>query len=202
MTALHTCVTEGSSRRIDVTIRLVDVWKRFAQGWILKGVSAHFGGGIHIVVGPNGSGKTTLVRIIAGITPPSRGTVEVDGSLSVVFHTPSLYEELTVRENLEFYAELVGDDPSSVWDMFGVRRFLDSRVASLSYGWRRRVDMARAFLGSPNNLVIDEPTTGLDDAAREELKAYLYRISTVLLMSPTVLGWGDESFLVDGRLVK
>ncbi len=183
-------------------IRLVDVWKRFAQGWVLKGVSAHFGRGIHVIVGPNGSGKTTLVRIIAGITPPSKGTVEVYGSLSVVFHTPSLYEELTVRENLEFYAELVGDDPSNVWDMFGVRRLLDMRVSSLSYGWRRRVDMARAFLGSPSNLVIDEPTTGLDDAAREELRSHLKRVDTALLMSPTVLGWGDESLLVDGRLVK
>ncbi len=153
-------------------------------------------------MGPNGSGKTTLVKIIAGVTPPSRGSVEVEGRLSVVFHTPSLYEELTVRENLEFYAELAGDDPSSVWDMFGVRRVLDMRVSALSYGWRRRVDIARAFMGPPSNLVIDEPTTGLDETAREELRSYLDNVGTVLLMSPTMLEWGRVKRLVDGKLVE
>lgn len=178
-------------------IEVVDVWKRLGGAWILRGVSLRVNS-VVTLVGPNGSGKTTLVRIIAGVLEPTRGVVQVDGRrpkvpaslLGVVFHTPMLYPELTVRENLKLFSKLAGGRLEGC--PLGVCKVLDKPVKALSFGWKRRVDMVRALLPDPPNLVIDEPTTGLDEEARGELLDILRSRGAALLTSPFSLGVGQE----------
>jgi len=190
-------------------IELKGVWKRFKQGWALRDVNVVFDSGVNVVVGPNGSGKTTLVRIISGVLPPSRGTVMVDGVkpskardlIGVVFHTPILYDELSVRENLILFARLRGVDFREWIDLFDVRRVLDLKAGSLSFGWRKRVDIVRALMGAPPNLILDEPTSGLDEDAREELRSLLNSWKgCVVVTSPIRLEWGKVYCLRDGAL--
>lgn len=178
-------------------IEVVDVWKMLGGVWVLRGVRMRVNS-VVTLVGPNGSGKTTLVKIIAGVLEPSRGAVYIDGArprvsarvLGVVFHSPILYPELTVGENLRLFGKAFG--VRLVGCPLGVCRVLDRPVKALSFGWRRRVDIVRALLPDPPNLVIDEPTTGLDEEARGELVDILKSREAVLLTSPFSLGVGEE----------
>jgi heme exporter protein A len=210
-----------------VLVSVQGVWKRFEgqAAWVLRGVSLEAGpGDMLLVMGRNGSGKTTLLRIIAGLTEPSRGRVAVGGRppssrearriLGVVLHSPLVYEELTVRENLEYYAGLYGVedyDPrlDGVAESLGVARVLGARVSSLSFGWRRRVDIVRALIHRPRVLLLDEPTTGLDEDTVEALLDLTLDLSkrgvTVLATSPRRLDAAIERGytgleLVEGRL--
>ena len=173
---------------------LHDVWKRYRTGWVLQGVSLSLPlGESLLILGANGSGKTTLLRIIAGLVRPTRGEVRVLGDtplnprvrsqLGLVAHHSLLYQELTVRENLEYYARLYGvegyePERDPVVEALGLKRFLDRRVEELSFGWRRRADIARALLHNPRLLLIDEPFTGLDDAAQGSLAGLLNELRT------------------------
>lgn len=178
-------------------IEVIDLWKRLGESWILRGVNLRVNS-VVTLVGPNGSGKTTLVRIIAGVLEPTKGSVYIDGRrpkvpaslLGVVFHTPMLYPELTVRENLKLFAKLAGGRLEGC--PLGVCKVLDKPVKALSFGWKRRVDIVRALLPHPPNLVIDEPTTGLDEEARGELLDILRSRGAALLTSPFRLGVGQE----------
>ena len=174
----------------ECVLKARSVWKRYDwnRGWVLRGVSlcCKPGQGI-LVIGPNGSGKTTLLRILVGLARPSRGEVLVAGQppytprarrvLGVVLHHSLLYDELTVRENLEYYARLHGveynPEEDEVVEVLGLRRYLDTRVGDLSFGWKKRANIARALLHKPRVLTIDEPFTGLDDAAVEALSELL-----------------------------
>lgn len=168
---------------------MVDVWKRVGVEWVLRGVTLTVRGLVNLV-GPNGSGKTTLVRILVGLSRPSRGRVLVDGEappthprvLGFVLHTPTLIPELTVKENLRLFASVAGVDWRTC--VLGVCKVFDKPVKALSFGWRRRVDIARAVLPDPPNLVLDEPMTGLDDEARGELMDIVRRAEAALVTSP------------------
>ena len=174
-----------------------NVWKMMGGQWILRGIRLKVSG-IVTLVGPNGSGKTTLVKIIAGLLEPSRGTVHIDGQkpkvpaslLGVVLHNAMLYPELTVRENLRLFARLTGGKLEGC--PLGVCRVMDKLVRTLSFGWRRRVDIVRALIPDPPNLVIDEPTTGLDEETRGELLDILRGRDAILLTTPFPLGMGQE----------
>jgi len=168
-----------------------DVWKRYTeQGpWVLAGASLALGPGEKTgIVGGNGTGKTTLLRIIAGLIHPSRGTVEILGApprdpeararLGIVLHNSLLYNGMTVAENLQYYARLYGlesYDPTRdpVVERLGLTRRLGQNVEELSFGWRRRADIARALLHSPRLLLLDEPFTGLDEEGVEDLAGIL-----------------------------
>lgn len=178
-------------------IEIRDVWKMLGGSWVLRGVSLRVNS-VVTLVGPNGSGKTTLVRIIAGLLEPTRGDVFIDGRrpkapasmLGVVLHTPMLYPELTVGENLRLFGKMSGGNLEGC--PLGVCKVLDKPVKALSFGWRRRVDIVRALLPDPPNLVIDEPTTGLDEEAKAELLEILKSRGAALLTSPFPLGLGVE----------
>lgn len=137
------------------------------------------------LLGPNGSGKSTLLRILATLDAPDSGSLlllghdprtgarSVRSRLGVVFQSPALDPLLTVRENLRNHGALHGlaasrrDEAVGVAaSRLGIDDRLDDRVASLSGGLVRRADLARAVLTSPALLLLDEPTTGLDPAAR------------------------------------
>ena len=196
---------------------LRSVWKRYSRmrGWVLREINMCFREGEgYLVVGPNGSGKTTLLRLVAGLTKPSRGEVIVAGQkpyapqakkvMGVVLHHSLLYDELTVRENLEYYAKLYGytgykpeEDP--VVEKLGLIEYLDAKTGELSFGWKKRANIARALLHKPKLLIIDEPFTGLDDKAVTKLTEILISLAknniTVIATSPqTILPSSLENY--------
>lgn len=162
----------------------------------LDGVSLEIlPGEIYGILGPNGSGKTTLFQILATMIPlsiSSRGGMEIFGvdvrrepdrvreMLGVVFQSPSLDLRLTARENLWHHGRLYGLSSAelrqrigAVLSHLGLSDRMNQRIDELSGGLRRRVEIAKAVLHGPRLLLLDEPTTGLDPASRQELGQYL-----------------------------
>lgn len=120
-----------------------------------------------MILGPNGSGKTTLLRILAGLLTPSDGSLETRPPVELVAHQSMLYDALTARENLRFFARLLdlpaGDDHlDGLLAEVGLTPWRDERVASFSHGLRQRLAIARALLHDPTTLLLDEPYNGLD----------------------------------------
>jgi ABC-2 type transport system ATP-binding protein len=173
------------------------------------------------LLGPSGSGKTTLMRAIVGVQIVRSGRVTVLGlpagspelrrRVGYVTQAPSVYGDLTVRENLGYFARVVGARASRVVDVLAVvdlERHAGRPVRSLSGGERSRVSLAVALLGDPELLVLDEPTVGLDPVLRNELWRTFHNLAaggTTLLVSSHVMEEADECdsliLLRDGRIV-
>ncbi len=210
-------------------LAVTDVVKRYGDHTALAGVSLSVGAGEVLgLLGPNGAGKSTLASIVAGLRPPDRGQVWVHG-IDVVA-TPSVaqahvgfapqeigvYEVLTVRENLDFFAELVGLKRTArvrrvdeVAARLGLSDLLDRTAFELSGGERRRLHTAIAFLHRPALLLLDEPTVGADVETRASLldlvreaaadgAAVVY--SSHYLSEVEALG-ASVAILVGGRLI-
>ncbi|WP_246981843.1 ABC transporter ATP-binding protein [Halorientalis marina] len=120
------------------------------------------------LIGPNGSGKTTLLRAVTGLLALDRGhvdrTVSTDRPVGYLAQEPTFRPQFTVRETLEFYADLIGHDIDvpAVIDRVGLGGVPDRRVEALSGGMTRLLGIAQATLGDPGLLVLDEPSSGLD----------------------------------------
>ncbi len=168
-------------------LRMDAVTKRYGVATALDNVDLNISAGCIVAIqGANGSGKSTLLRIAATLTSPSEGQVLVNGvdanrraadarrHIGAVMHSPMLYSELTVRENLSLFATLCQlESPEKRVDEVSSRLHLqsrmDERVGRLSHGFRKRVAIARAIIHSPLLLLLDEPETGLDDNSLEVL---------------------------------
>jgi ABC-2 type transport system ATP-binding protein len=165
------------------------------------------------LLGPSGSGKTTVMRAIVGVQQHVTGTVELLGRpaghprlrdrVGYVTQEPSVYKDLSIAENLRYFARLLGTangDVERALDDVDLTRIADRRVGVLSGGERSRVSLAVALLGTPELLVLDEPTVGLDPVLRRDLWALFHRLAErgiALLVSSHVM---DEAQRCD-RLV-
>ena len=171
---------------------------------VLRGVTfAVAAGSLVGLLGPSGSGKTTLMRSLVGVQIVRGGTIEVLGlpagherlrhQVAYLTQDPSVYGDLTVRENLAYFATILGvprDDVDRVIDEVDLRSCADQRTDRLSGGQRARVSLATALLGDPQVLVLDEPTVGLDPVLRRDLWALFARLAqagATLLVSSHVM---------------
>jgi ABC-type multidrug transport system ATPase subunit len=177
-------------------IRLRRVSKAFGGQLALNDVDLEIPQGSYVaVMGANGAGKTTLLKIIAGLAAPTKGSVTIAGIemrkagpklralVGVVSHESMLYPDLTARENLMFHARLFGvehpkDAVAEAAELLAVQRVLDRPVRVLSRGTRQRVALARALLHRPAVILLDEPYTGLDEAAALSLSSLLEELNT------------------------
>jgi ABC-2 type transport system ATP-binding protein len=165
------------------------------------------------LLGPSGCGKTTLMRAVVGVQKVKSGTVTVLGQpagtaalrhrVGYVTQAASVYDDLTIRQNLDYFRRVLGAGRADV-DRAITATDLDEHsgrlVSTLSGGQRSRVSLAAALLGSPDLLVLDEPTVGLDPLLRVELWALFHRLAeagTSLLVSSHVM---DEASRCD-RLI-
>jgi len=166
------------------------------------------------LLGPSGGGKTTLLRAIVGVQVVAGGTVTVLGEpagspglrsrVGYLTQDSSVYGDLTVRANLSYFAALVGaprDAVERTIEAVDLTSDSDSRVDRLSGGQRSRVSLAAALVGSPELLVLDEPTVGLDPVLRRDLWAMFHRLAddgVTLLVSSHVM---DEATRCDRLLL-
>ena len=166
------------------------------------------------LLGPSGGGKTTLLRSIVGVQVVAGGTVTVLGEpagspglrarVGYVTQDPSVYGDLSVRANLTYLAGLVGaprDAVERTVEVVDLTRDIDTRVDQLSGGERSRVSLAGALVGSPELLVLDEPTVGLDPVLRRDLWELFHRLAkdgVTLLVSSHVM---DEATRCDRLLL-
>ena len=170
----------------------MDVWKRYRGEWVLKGVNLKIEeNSLIAIVGKNGSGKTTLLKLMCGLIKPTKGVVRIlgenvkidrsyKGKIGVLLHENVLYEELTVRENMEFYERMFGGMSDLARDVFkrlGLEKFEGKKVKALSYGWKKRVNLVRALINDPKILLLDEPLSGLDEDARKEIIELMFELS-------------------------
>jgi heme ABC exporter ATP-binding subunit CcmA len=176
---------------VDSIVRVTDVRKVFGFVPVLDGVSLDVRAGEAVaLLGANGAGKTTLLKILATLVRPTRGTATVAGHdvarapeavrrvIGVVAHGAWVYDDLTARENLRFWATLGGlhagaDDVAAALAGVGLERAADARVRTFSAGMKRRLALARVMLSRPRVLLLDEPFAGLDQRAKKWLEGYL-----------------------------
>ncbi|HYG69386.1 MAG TPA: ATP-binding cassette domain-containing protein [Anaeromyxobacteraceae bacterium] len=177
-------------------IALEGVKKRFGPVEALRGVSFEVPDGrITGLLGPNGAGKTTALRLVYGALAPDAGRVVVDGievsrdraaaqrRLGILPHAQGLYPRLTAREHVHYYGRLHGLDGAALArradalvEGLDMRSFADRRAEGFSQGQRVKVALARALVHDPRNVVLDEPTNGLDVAATRAVRRLLSRL--------------------------
>ena len=173
------------------------------------------------LLGPSGSGKTTLIRAIVGVQIVESGDVSVLGEpagaeglrrrIGYVTQAPSVYSDLTVRQNLEYFASILGAPSGRVKetiDSVALGGHANQLVRTLSGGEESRVLLASALLGHPDLLVLDEPTVGLDPVLRRDLWNMFHELAaggTTLVVSSHVMDEAERCddlvLLRDGRVV-
>ena len=189
---------------------------------VLPGLSCEVAtGSVTGLLGPSGSGKSTFLRAVVGVQCVAGGAVEVLGApagsstlrsrVGYMTQAPSVYGDLTVEENLRFFARVLAlprDAVAAAIADVSLESFTGRVVNTLSGGQRARVSLATALLGSPDLLVLDEPTVGLDPVLRTELWRMFHELAhdgATLLVSSHVMDEADRCdallLLRDGKLL-
>ncbi|GAB3128015.1 ABC transporter ATP-binding protein [Glaciibacter psychrotolerans] len=199
----------------DAAIVVDDLRVRRGKRGVLHGLTLHIPrGGVIGLLGPSGCGKSTLMRAIVGVQIVQSGSLTVLGHaagspqlrhrVGYVTQAASVYDDLTVRQNVSYFRAVLGaprTDVDRVIDETDLGSHADDLVGSLSGGQRSRVSLAGALLGAPELLVLDEPTVGLDPVLRVELWGLFHRLAaagTTLLVSSHVM---DEATRCDRLLL-
>ena len=207
---------------MDTAVSVTDLVVERGRNRVLKGLTfAVPPGQVTGLLGPSGSGKTTLMRAIVGVQLVRSGDVSVLGMaagspelrhrVGYVTQSPSVYGDLSVRDNVRYFAALYGmsarEAEAAIADV-GLADAAEQQVADLSGGQRGRASLACALVGSPEVLVLDEPTVGLDPVLRVELWGRFHALAdagTTLIVSSHVMdeaGRCDRLLLLrDGELL-
>jgi ABC-2 type transport system ATP-binding protein len=179
------------------------------------------GGGVTGLLGPSGCGKSTLMRSLVGVQQLTSGTVLVFGEeagskglrhrIGYVTQAASVYDDLSVTENLRFFAKVLGvgdDQVQEAIDAVDLRSHADQVVGRLSGGQRSRASLAVALLGAPDLLVLDEPTVGLDPVLRRDLWKLFHEIAdqgAAVFVSSHVMDEADRCdrlmLMREGRII-
>lgn len=188
MTELSTSVFESSTSTPAVVLDSIS--KLFGRFAALHDLTATFAAGrLYALLGENGAGKTTLLRVLAGLARPTRGRVQalgadpqnVSGRIGYMAHATLLYDELTARENLEYFGGLYPDRPKvSVEDLLEKVNLAQvdpkRRVGAYSQGMKQRLALARALIAKPELLLLDEPFSNVDSKSIATMSALLGRL--------------------------
>jgi ABC-2 type transport system ATP-binding protein len=220
----------GASPRPRPAIRVRHLWHRFGRLDVLRDVSFDVEEGeIFGFIGPNGAGKTTTIRVMATLLEPMAGRVEIDGwdvtidpqaVRKIIGYMPDhagVYERVTVREYLEFFADAYRVPTAgttyavvdAVMELTDLTKLRDKLVATMSKGMKQRLQLARTLLHDPKVLILDEPASDLDPRARIEIRDLLMELrqmgKTIFLSSHILTELADVctsvAILERGRLV-
>ena len=193
-----------------------NISKRYGNHLAVDNIQLQFKRGtFNAILGPNGAGKSTTISMLIGLKQPTKGEIiyEPGAKIGMVFQTSVLDEMLTVRENLAIRArQYKGLKPNRVSDLIGrlgLSAFQKQRYGTLSGGQKRRVDIARALLHSPDLLFLDEPTTGLDIQTWKSIWDLLYQLQReegmTVVLTTHYLDEADEAdqiYIVDhGKVI-
>ncbi|HEY46833.1 MAG TPA: ABC transporter ATP-binding protein [Anaerolineae bacterium] len=208
---------------MDLVVETYELHKYFGSIRAVDGVDLSVRSGeIYGLIGPNGSGKTTLIRLIIGLLRPTSGSIRLLGEVipnkailaqtGYMTQASALYEELTVRENVTFFAEMCGRyDPKwreEVIELVDLEDRSRSLVRTLSGGLRQRTSLACALAHKPRLLLLDEPTVGVDPQLRATFWSYFRNLADTgitLIISSHVMDEAERcdrlGFLRQGRLL-
>jgi ABC-2 type transport system ATP-binding protein len=208
---------------MEPVVQTTDLHKHFGPVRAVDGLSLSVRAGeIYGLLGPNGSGKTTLIRLLIGLLKPTAGSVRVLGQampdkailaqVGYMTQGSALYEDLTVRENAAFFAEMCGgasrERVDEVVALVDLQERAGSLVRTLSGGMKQRTSLACALVHRPRLLLLDEPTVGVDPQLRATFWAYFRRLAdegVTLVVSSHVMDEAERcdrlGFMRQGRLL-
>ncbi len=213
---------------MEYMIQTNGITKRYGKHKVLDNVSMHVPkGSIYGFVGKNGAGKTTLMRIISALNAPTSGTYslnltdykntkinEVRRKIGAVVETPSIYLDMTAKQNLLLQYKMHGIKPDSLQDLLNLVGLPDTgkkKAKNFSLGMRQRLSIAFSLISEPELLILDEPINGLDPEGIKDVRDLLYKLNTergiTILISSHIL---DElsklathyGFIDGGRMIK
>lgn len=198
-------------------LEIQGIKKKYGRKEVLKNINLKIEKGQCVgIIGPNGSGKSTLLSIIVGVLKPSSGKIVMQGDIGYVPQDNALMEELTVKDNLEFWCAAYGKRVKEVLaentytKALGIEEMLGQKVKRLSGGMKKRVNIAIALINNPTYIILDEPCNALDIIYKNEVVDYLLELKkegkTIIYTSHS----GDEverlcdkvCILKDGYIVR